>query len=76
MLFRSAEKGGAIVFHAGTKNGCRGAIETSGGRVLGVTAKGDTFQKAKDSAYQGVEKITCDNLFWRNDIADKAINRK
>lgn len=71
-----AEKSGAIVFHAGTQKGCHGAIETSGGRVLGITAKGNTFREAKNNAYRGVEKIRYDNLFWRNDIADRAINRR
>ena len=44
--------------------------------MLGVTAIGETVAKAKEKAYQAVEKIHFDGAYWRTDIADKAINRK
>ena len=63
-----------MVFHAGTakKNG---DIVTNGGRVLGVTALGDTIAAAKARAYQAVEIIKFDGAYWRRDIADKAIKK-
>jgi phosphoribosylamine--glycine ligase len=64
-----------VVFHAGTaaKNG---ALVTAGGRVLGVTALGQTIADAKTRAYQAVDKIKFDGAYCRRDIADKAIKRK
>ncbi len=63
-----------VVFHAGTaeKNG---DIVTNGGRVLGVTAKGNSIADAKARAYSGVDKIKFEGAYCRRDIADKAIRR-
>ena len=61
-----------VVFHAGTKD-VNGDIITNGGRVLGVTALGDTIKQAKQRAYRAVEKIKFDGAYCRRDIADKAI---
>jgi phosphoribosylamine--glycine ligase len=63
-----------VVFHAGTaaKNG---NIVTNGGRVLGVTAIGQTVADAKAKAYEAVDKIKFDGAYYRRDIADKAIKR-
>jgi len=61
-----------IVFHAGTKD-MDGEIVTNGGRVLGVTALGDTIRDAKANAYRAVDKIKFDGAYCRRDIADKAI---
>ena len=63
-----------VVFHAGTaeKNG---DIVTNGGRVLGVTAKGNSIADAKARAYMGVDKIKFEGAYCRRDIADKAIRR-
>jgi phosphoribosylamine--glycine ligase len=63
-----------IVFHAGTKSK-DGDIVTDGGRVLGVTALGQTIADAKARAYQAVEKIKFEGAYCRRDIADKAIKR-
>jgi len=63
-----------IVFHAGTK-GEDGDIVTSGGRVLGVTALGETIDDAKARAYRAVDKIKFDGAYCRRDIADKAIEK-
>ncbi len=61
-----------IVFHSGTSKK-DGDIVTNGGRVLGVTALGQTIPEAKAKAYEGVEKIHFDGAYYRVDIADKAI---
>jgi len=61
-----------IVFHAGTKD-MDGDIVTNGGRVLGVTALGQTIRDAKERAYRAVDKIKFDGAYYRRDIADKAI---
>jgi phosphoribosylamine--glycine ligase len=61
-----------MVFHAGTaqKNG---KVVTAGGRVLGVTALGNTIAEAKKRAYEAVNVIKFERAYWRSDIADKAI---
>jgi phosphoribosylamine--glycine ligase len=61
-----------IAFHAGTKFQ-DGKIVTLGGRVLGITAWDDTISKAKEKAYEGAEKIYFENMYYRKDIAVKAI---
>ncbi|MBI3821776.1 MAG: phosphoribosylamine--glycine ligase [Planctomycetes bacterium] len=61
------------VFHAGTKLEPGGMIITDGGRVLGVTALGDTLAEAKARAYEAAGKISFPGAFYRKDIADKAI---
>jgi phosphoribosylamine---glycine ligase len=65
---------GTKVFHAGTAQ-LDDNIVTAGGRVLCVTALGDTVLQAQKSAYQVVEKINCDGMFYRKDIGHRAINR-
>lgn len=63
-----------VVFHAGTA--IRGdKIVTGGGRVLGVTAMGNTVQEAIDRAYRGVAAINWDGVQYRRDIGGKALNR-
>ena len=52
-----------------------GAILTDGGRVLGVTALGDTLADAKARAYEAVAKINFTGAFYRKDIADKALGK-
>jgi phosphoribosylamine--glycine ligase len=62
------------VFHAGT--GRKGkSITSQGGRVLGVTALGDTVEKAIQKAYQAVEKISWTKVHYRKDIGQKALAR-
>jgi phosphoribosylamine---glycine ligase len=61
------------VFHAGTKVGPGGSVITSGGRVLGVTALGDTVANAKLQAYTAVKCIRWEGAWCRKDISDKAI---
>lgn len=63
-----------VVFHAGTALK-KEKIVTNGGRVLGVTALGDSLQAAIDRAYAAVEKISWKNCFYRKDIGMKALAR-
>jgi phosphoribosylamine--glycine ligase len=65
-----------MVFHAGTKFDSAGNVVTSGGRVLGISALGETLADAKRRAYNAVEKIHFDQMVFRSDIADKALNLK
>ena len=65
-----AQKGGAVVFHAGTKIQ-DGKTVTAGGRVLGVTAMGKTLDEAIKNAYSGVEKIAFCDAHYRKDIGIK-----
>ncbi|SFA72768.1 phosphoribosylamine--glycine ligase [Acetitomaculum ruminis DSM 5522] len=66
------DKEGYYVFHAGTalKNG---KIVTNGGRVLGVTAKGNDLKEARANAYEATKWINFQNKYMRNDIG-KAID--
>lgn len=61
------------VFHAGTKME-NGLVVTDGGRVLGVTALGDSLANAKRNAYEAVSRIHFQGAFYRRDIADNALN--
>ncbi len=60
-----------MVFHAGTKKE-NGKYYTNGGRVLGVTALGETLEKAIQTVYEACEKIHFDKSFYRKDIGVKA----
>ncbi len=64
-----------IVFHAGTKAD-NGKVVTNGGRVLGITASGNTIKESIDNAYKAVEKISFEGMQFRKDIGQKALNRK
>ena len=61
------------VFHAGTAINEDGDVVTNGGRVLGVTALGESVAAAKLRAYEAVKCIRWDGAWCRKDIADKAI---
>ena len=66
---------GVTVYHAGTaiKDS---ALVTSGGRVLGVTALGNTLEEALEKSYNAVDRIQFENAHFRKDIGQKAINAK
>jgi|MTBAKSStandDraft_2_1061841.scaffolds.fasta_scaffold01381_31 phosphoribosylamine--glycine ligase len=55
------------VYHAGTRR-LDGKVYTSGGRVLGVTALGDSLEDARNTAYRELEKITFEGIYYRKDI--------
>ncbi len=63
----------SFVFHAGTKHE-NGKILTNGGRVLGVTALGDTLQSAISNAYARAEKISWKSKYYRKDIGKKGLS--
>jgi phosphoribosylamine--glycine ligase len=56
------------VFHAGTRRDADGRLVTAGGRVLGVTATGETLQAARIQAYANVERIRFEGAHYRRDI--------
>jgi phosphoribosylamine--glycine ligase len=62
------------VFHAGTKLES-GALVTSGGRVLCVTALGDSLRMARTRAYDAIERIRFDGMQYRKDIGHRALKK-
>jgi phosphoribosylamine--glycine ligase len=60
------------VFHSGTRMEGNQLV-TDGGRVLGVTAVGDTIQQAQKRAYDAMKVIHFDGMHYRTDIAHQAI---
>ena len=69
-----AEDAGALVFHAGTAER-KGKIVTNGGRVLGVVGRGADISSAVRAAYAAAEKISFEGMYYRKDIAHRALNR-
>lgn len=65
-------KEGYYCFHAGTKKTEEGFV-TNGGRVLGITAKGNDLKEARANAYEATKWVSFDNKYMRNDIG-KAID--
>jgi phosphoribosylamine--glycine ligase len=68
----SAASENVQIFHAGTRRE-NGEVVTSGGRVLAVTALGETIAVARDRAYKAVSKIHFDHCHYRRDIALSAV---
>ena len=60
------------IFHMGTKND-NGVLKTNGGRVMMCIATGKDIAEAQAKVYKEIEKIHCDNLFYRKDIAHWAL---
>lgn len=73
-LQAAAQVEGVEVFHAGTATKGRQTV-TNGGRVLGVTAIGDTIQSAIDRAYAAVKEIQWQGCYYRRDIGHRALAR-
>ena len=71
-----AEATGAKVFHAGTARSPEGQLTANGGRVLNVTAKGDTVRAAQASAYAAVDALRFPDGFCRRDIGQKEVDRE
>jgi phosphoribosylamine--glycine ligase len=63
-----------VVFHAGTKSAPDGVV-TAGGRVLGVTAVGNTLKSAVSQAYRAVDAVRFEGAHARRDIAARALRR-
>jgi phosphoribosylamine--glycine ligase len=68
-LEAAAARPGVHVFHAGTSLDPGGRVRTAGGRVLGVTALGDTLADARGRAYQAAELVRFGGVHYRRDIA-------
>ncbi len=64
---------GVTVFHAGTELRADGTLVTNGGRVLCVTAVAPTLAAARDRAYEAAAKISFNGMFFRKDIAVRAL---
>jgi phosphoribosylamine---glycine ligase len=69
----SAEADGAIVFHAGTAVR-DGRVLTNGGRILNVTAVGESLDEARARAYAGCERISFRGMRYRRDIGQGVVN--
>ncbi|MEL6586411.1 MAG: phosphoribosylamine--glycine ligase [Pseudomonadota bacterium] len=64
----------AMVFHAGTRR-ISGQYQAAGGRVLGVTARGNSLQEARDGAYAMVDEVVWPDGFCRRDIGWRALGK-
>lgn len=69
-LERFEKEEGYYCFHAGTKFDESGTLVTNGGRVLGITAKGDDLKTARENAYRATEWVRFDNKYMRRDIGN------
>ena len=63
------------VFHAGTARNADGELVTAGGRVLNVVALGDTFEEARERAYEACDLINFEGKQFRTDIGKRAARR-
>ena len=70
----AAQLPGVQVFHSGTSQK-DGEVVTNGGRVLGVTAAGDSLEKALGRAYQAMAEIKFDGIYFRRDIGHRALKQ-
>ena len=66
-------KDDVFVFHAGTARNEKGEVVTTGGRVLSVTALGETLKAAQEKAYQAVYQIRFEGAQFRKDIGRRAL---
>jgi phosphoribosylamine--glycine ligase len=66
---------GVQIFHSGSSQS-EGQVLTGGGRVLGVTAAAGSLQEALARAYQALEEIHFDGIYFRRDIGHRALRRK
>jgi len=73
-LSSAAQVPGVEVFHSGTAQ-AGSELVTSGGRVLGVTASGDTLQEALARAYEGLAQISFEGIYYRRDIGHRAVKK-
>jgi phosphoribosylamine--glycine ligase len=71
-LGAAAQVPGVQVFHSGTAQ-VGGQMVTAGGRVLGVTAAGDSLKEALARAYQAMAEIQFEGIYFRRDIGHRAL---
>jgi len=74
-LDEAVREEGVFVFHAGTAER-DGRVVTAGGRVLGLTAMGSTIREAVGKAYRALGRISFDGIYYRRDIAHRALARE
>jgi phosphoribosylamine--glycine ligase len=74
-LKEAADDPDVMIFHAGTKKE-EDRIIATGGRVLNITALGDTVGEARDKAYAAIARIDWPQGFYRKDIGWRAIERE
>ena len=70
-LEHAAEVAGVDVFHAGTTIRDDGVVTATGGRVLSITAHGESVAQARERAYAAVDLIRLDGAHYRRDIASE-----
>lgn len=70
-----AEQDGVTLFHAGTGRDAAGGLISAGGRVLNVSATGDTLGAARDRCYRALEWLDWPGGSYRRDIGAKALSR-
>ena len=73
-LNNASQVPGVEVFHSGTAQ-VDGQIVTNGGRVLGVTARGDSLEQALGRAYEAMAQIHFDGIYYRHDIGHRALKK-
>ena len=74
-LAAAAQVLGVQIFHSGSSQ-AGGQLLTAGGRVLGVTAAAPSLEEALGRAYQAMDKIHFDGIYFRRDIGHRALRRK
>lgn len=74
-LDEAAREPGVTIFHAGTAIQ-HGETVTAGGRVLSITALGNTPRQARDRAYAAIKKIHFEGMYYRRDIARRALDKE
>ncbi len=74
-LEEAAKQPGVTIFHSGTSN-VDGRLVTASGRVLAVTAVADTLPEARNQAYRALDKINFEGIYYRRDIAHRALQEK
>lgn len=65
-----------MIFHAGTRIGGSGELQTAGGRILGVTARASNLNEAVQQAYSAVDQIHFEGMQFRTDIGSSALKYK
>ena len=71
-LAQAASREDVMIFHAGTARQDEQLV-TNGGRVLGVTALGESYKAARERAYQAAAIVSFENKYYRTDIAQRAV---
>jgi phosphoribosylamine--glycine ligase len=74
-LAAAAQVPGVQVFHSGSSL-AGDQVLTAGGRVLGVTAAGESLEQALARAYQALAEIHFEGIYFRRDIGHRALRRK